>query len=210
MVALPSACEERIGAPQNHWRFVVSDKRTLSMPLAPEAEKDIVTSHGRRLRLRPIGPDDDDELIEMGRRSAPEDLRLRFFRAVRPEPGPLVTMLTDFDHTHHRVAGAYDPKLPRGPRELLGGVRLIWKPDLSSGEFAIMVRSDLKRHGLGRCLMAEMLSWAVDLGLARVDGDVLRENTAMLRLLRACGGSILPMGSDPGVISVTFDPPKRI
>src|SRR5262245_12693580 len=143
------------------------------MPLAPEAEKDIVTSEGRRLRLRPLGPDDDDELLEAGRHSTPEDLRLRFFRTVRVEPGPLLTMLTHFDHDYHRAVAAYDPASPRGPDDLLGGVRLIWKPDLTSGEFAIMVRSDLKRHGLGRCLMAEMLEWAVDLGLGRVDGEVL-------------------------------------
>ena len=180
------------------------------MPLPPEAEVDIVTRKGRHLRLRPIGPNDDDELIEIGRRSTPEDLRLRFFGPIRPEPGHLVTMLTDFDHAHHRVAGAYDPALPRGPHELMGGVRLIWEPDLSRGEFAIMVRSDLKREGLGRCLMAEMLGWAVDLGLARVDGDVLRENTAMLRLARSCGGVILPLGSDPGIVNITFNPPQRI
>jgi acetyltransferase len=180
------------------------------VPLAPEAEKDVVTSRGRHLRLRPIGPDDEDELIEIGRRSTAEDLRLRFFGPIRPEPGALVTMLTDFDHSHHRVAGAYDPAAPRGPHELLGGVRLIWKPDLSRGEFAIMVRSDLKRQGLGRCLMAEMLGWAVDLGLGRVDGDILRENTPMLRLLRSCGGAILPMGEDPSVVNVTFEPPRRI
>lgn len=184
--------------------------RTLAMTLAPEAEKDVVTGKGRRLRLRPIGADDDDAFIEVGRRSTPEDLRLRFFSAVRPEPGPLVKMLTDFDHHHHRVVGAYDPALPRGPQELLGGVRLIWKPDLSCGEFAIMVRSDCKRLGLGRCLMAEMLGWAVDLGLARVDGEVLSENIAMLNLARACGGHILPAGPEPGVSTVTFDPPARI
>jgi acetyltransferase len=180
------------------------------MTLAPEAEKDIVTAKGRRLRLRPIGADDDDEMIEMGRRSTPQDLRLRFFSAIRPEPGPLVTMLTHFDHSHHRVAGAYDPESPRGADELLGGVRLVWEPDLSRGEFAIMVRSDQKRLGLGRTLMAEMLGWAVDLGLARVDGEVLAENTAMLRLVRACGGAVRPFGPDPGTISVTFDPPARI
>jgi acetyltransferase len=180
------------------------------MALAPEAEKNIVTSEGRRLRLRPIGSDDEDELVEMGRRSTPEDLRLRFFGPVRPEPGPLVTMLTHFDHDHHRAVGAYDPGLPRGPQELLGGVRLFWKPDLSRGEFAIMVRSDLKRHGLGRCLMAEMLGWAVDLGLERADGEVLRENTAMLRFVGSCGGTVLPRGSAPGVATVTFHPPRRI
>lgn len=180
------------------------------MSLAPEAEKDIVTSKGRHLRLRPIGPQDEDEVIELGRRSTPEDLRLRFFGPIRPEHGRLVTMLTDFDHAHHRAAGAYDPALPHGPDEFLGGVRLIWEPDLSRGEFAIMVRSDLKRLGLGRSLMAEMLGWAVDLDLARVNGDVLRENTAMLRLARSCGAVILPPAADPSVVTVTFDPPQRI
>jgi acetyltransferase len=180
------------------------------MPLAPEAEKDIVTRDGRRLRLRPIGADDGDDMIEMGQRSTPEDLRLRFFSSIRPAPGPLVRMLTQFDHGHHRVAALYDPASPRGADELLGGVRLVWQPDLSRGEFAMMVRSDQKRHGLGRALMGEMLGWAVDLGLGRVEGEVLSENAAMMRLVRGCGGAILPRGPDPTVTAVVFDPPKRI
>lgn len=180
------------------------------MTLPAEAEKDIVTIEGRRLRLRPIGPDDDDALIDMARRSSPDDLRLRFFSAVRPEPGPLVSSLTHYDHDRQRAVGAYDPELPGGPRELLGVVRLTWSSDHSRGEFAVMVRSDVKGHGLGHCLMAEMLGWAVDLGLARVDGDVLPENTAMLRMVRSCGGVILPRGPDLHTVRVTFDPPRRI
>jgi acetyltransferase len=119
-------------------------------------------------------------------------------------------MLTHFNHDHHRAVGAYDPRSARGPQEMIGGVRLFWKPDLSRGEFAIMVRSDFKRHGLGRCLMAEMLGWAVDLGLARADGEVLSENNAMLHLVRSCGGEILTRASDPSVTDVTFHPPVRI
>ncbi len=180
------------------------------MPLPAEAEKDIVTIEGRRLRLRPIGPDDDEALIDMARRSTPDDLRLRFFTPVRPEPGPLVTSLTHYDHDRQRAAGAYDAELPRGPRELLGVVRLHWQPDHSVGECAVIVRSDFKGHGLGHCLMAEMLGWAVDLGLARVDGDVLPENTAMLRMVRSCGGVILPRGPDLRTVRVTFAPPTRI
>ena len=180
------------------------------MPLPAETEKDIVTIEGRRLRLRPIGPDDDDALIEMGHHSTPEDLRLRFFSLMPPEPGPLISSLTHYDHNRQRAAGAYDPGLRRGREELLGVVRLHWQPDLSRGECAIMVRSDLKGHGLGHCLMAEMLGWAVDLDLARVDGDVLPENTAMLRMVRSCGGVILPRGPDLHIVRVTFDPPRRI
>jgi acetyltransferase len=174
-----------------------------------EVETDIVTIEGRRLRLRPIGPDDDDALVEMGRRSTRDDLRLRFFSAVRPEPGPLVSALTHFDHGRQRAAGAYDPELPNGPRELLGVVRLHWLADHSSAEFAVMVRSDLKGHGLGYCLMQAMLGWAADLDLARVEGDVLPENTAMLHMVRSCGGTILPRGADLHVVRVAFLPPFR-
>jgi acetyltransferase len=180
------------------------------VPLPAETEKDIVTVEGRRLSLRPIGPGDEDALIDMARRSTADDLRLRFFTWVHPEPGPLISSLTHYDHDRQRAAGAYDPALPRGPRELLGVVRLHWQPDHSFGECAVMVRSDLKGHGLGHCLMAEMLGWAVDLGLGRVDGDVLPENSAMLRMVRSCGGVILPRGPDPGTVRVTFDPPRRI
>jgi acetyltransferase len=180
------------------------------MPLPAEAETDIVTIEGRRLRLRPIGPDDDEVLIDMARRSTPDDLRLRFFTPIHPEPGPLVTSLTHYDHDRQRAAGAYDPELPRGPQELLGVGRMTWQPDHSRGEFAIMVRSDFKGHGLGHCLMAEMLGWAVDLGLPRVDGEVLPENSAMLRMVRSCGGVILPRGPDFRTVRVTFDPPRRI
>ncbi len=179
------------------------------MPLPAEAEEDIVTVEGRRLRLRPIGPDDDEAIMEMARRSTPNDLRLRFFSAVRPEPGPLLSALTHFDHSRQRAAGAYDPGRPDGSRELLGVVRLHWRADPSVGEFAIIVRSDLKGHGLGHCLMQAMLGWAANLGLARVEGDVLPENTAMLRMVRSCGGVILPRGPDPHVVSVAFDPPFR-
>jgi acetyltransferase len=178
--------------------------------LPSEDEKDIVTIEGRRLRLRPIGPDDDEAILEMARRSTPDDLRLRFFSAVRPEPGPLVTSLTHYDHGRQRAAGAYDPELPGGPAELLGVGRLNWQPDLSRGEFALMVRSDFKGHGLGHSLMSEMLGWAVDLGLPRVDGEVLPENRAMLRMVLSCGGVILPRGPDFRTVRVAFDPPGRI
>jgi acetyltransferase len=177
---------------------------------AEERETEFVTIEGRRFRLRPIGPDDDDDLIEMGRRSTPDDLRLRFFSAVRPEPGPLISRLTHFDHDRQRAAGAYDPELPRGPHELLGVVRLHWEPDHSLGEPAIMVRSDFKGHGLGYCLMQEMLGWAEDLGLARVEGEVLPENTAMLHMVQSLGGVILPRGPDLHTVRVAFDPPRKV
>ena len=166
-------------------------------------EKDIVLRDGRVLRLRPVQPDDGEALVEMGKRSTPEDLRLRFLSTVRPRLGSLTTMLTAFDPARHLAAAAYAPERPDDG--LLGVIRLIIAPEGDSGEYAIMVRSDFKGHGLGRALMAEMLGWARERGLARVDGQVLHENTRMLHMVTACGGVFLPSDGDYSVVRVAFN-----
>ena len=52
---------------------------------------------------------DAQALVDMGLRSTPEDLRLRFFSPVRPAVGVLTSLLTEFDRAHHIAVAAYDP-----------------------------------------------------------------------------------------------------
>src|SRR5208337_4186748 len=97
----------------------------LTMSYPSNFDKEIVIDGGRRLHLRPIRPEDAPALVEMGLRSTPEDLRLRFFGPIRPMLGPLVTRLTDIDYDRQFAVVAYDPDLPGPDAEILGGVRLI-------------------------------------------------------------------------------------
>ena len=48
---------------------------------------------------------------------------------------------------------------------MLGVVRLHDDPDGNGGEFAILVRSHLKGHGLGWLLMKHMIAYAQEKGL---------------------------------------------
>ena len=64
--------------------------------------------------------------------------------------------------------------------------------DELAGEFAIVVRSDLHGHGLGRLLMACLLDFCRARGLASVHGVALADNVDMHRLARACGFQLLP------------------
>jgi acetyltransferase len=84
-------------------------------------------------------------------------------------------------------------------------VRLIADPNNEVGEYAIMVRSDFKGKGLGYRLMQEMLAYARARGLARVHGDVLRENSAMLTMARELGGVEKGRDEDNRVVEVVFD-----
>ena len=72
--------------------------------------------------------------------------------------------------------------------------RLHDKADATSGEFAILIRSDLKSHGLGWQLMQLIIAYARAKGLRAIEGQVLHENEPMLHMCRDLGFEI---GEDP-------------
>jgi acetyltransferase len=56
-----------------------------------------------------------------------------------------------------------------------------------TGEYAILLRSDLKGRGLGWALMQLIIEYAKSEGLKAISGDVLKENTVMLEMCRNLG-----------------------
>ena len=82
----------------------------------------------------------------------------------------------------------------------LGVARLVRDPDNVEAEFALMVRSDLKGRGLGRLLMQALLDYAAARGTRRLVGYVLRENQAMLTLLKPLGFELRPDEHEPSEV----------
>jgi acetyltransferase len=89
-------------------------------------------------------------------------------------------------------------------REMMGAVRLHADANHESGEYGILLRSDLKGLGLGWELMRLMIEWAKAEGLHEVEGQVLRENTTMLDMCRSLGFSIRVDPDDPEIRVVTL------
>lgn len=56
-----------------------------------------------------------------------------------------------------------------------------------AAEIAVIVRSDRKRRGIGRALVAHAIEWAQNQRLEQLVGLVLAENAAMLALAEAMG-----------------------
>ncbi|MGK9235273.1 GNAT family N-acetyltransferase [Inquilinus limosus] len=157
---------------------------------------------GREITLRPIRPEDEPAIREMLQRSSPEDVRLRFFSAMRSFSHEFAARLTqiDYDREMALVAeGAED-----GRRVLLGAVRIIADPDGETAEYGIMVRSDLKGLGLGHRLMTEIIGYARSRGLKQIFGEVLRENVTMLRMAEELGFAREDVPDEPGLIHVTI------
>jgi acetyltransferase len=86
---------------------------------------------------------------------------------------------------------------------MLGLVRLRDELDEQTAEFAILVRSRLKGHGLGWLLMQRVIDYGKEKRLRRVYGDVLAENASMLQMAAELGFRAQDIGS--GMRRVVLD-----
>jgi acetyltransferase len=85
---------------------------------------------------------------------------------------------------------------------MLGAVRLHADADYERGEYGILIRSDLKGHGIGWQLMRIMIEYARWLGLKAVEGQVLRENRTMLAMCETLGFQLKPDPEDASLMNV--------
>lgn len=158
---------------------------------------------GRRVLLRPIAAEDEHAHERFFEHLAPQDVQMRFFHLIRHVSHRELVRLThiDYDREMAFIATAPDSE---GRPETLGVVRLVGdSEDPGRAEFAIIVRSDLKRQGLGHALMEKMIRYARGKGLREIYGEVLSENRPMIELGKKLG--FHEVAAEHGVIEVRLE-----
>ncbi|HUC16904.1 MAG TPA: bifunctional acetate--CoA ligase family protein/GNAT family N-acetyltransferase [Acetobacteraceae bacterium] len=176
-----------------------SAARRLAIPPYPaELETSLPLDDGGEVRVRPIRPEDEPLLQEMFRHMSAEDVRLRFFTAMREMPHALAARLTQIDYDREMAVIALDEA---GAME--GVARFAADPDNARAEFAVVVRSDRKRHHIGHLLMTYLLEIAHRRGIGEIFGDVVAENAPMIAFCRALGFSIGPHPADRQLLRVS-------
>jgi RimJ/RimL family protein N-acetyltransferase len=151
-----------------------------------------MTLGGERVLIRRMRPEDMALYRDFLADVSAEDLRLRFFADVAELSAAEIDKLSHLDYRHEMAFIALDEDTGR----MLGLVRLKDELDERTAEFAVLVRSRLKGHGLGWLLMQRVIDYAKEKGLRRVYGDVLAENSAMLQMSAELGFYEQDMGSD--------------
>jgi len=86
--------------------------------------------------------------------------------------------------------------------DIAGIVRISADPDNIRAEYAAIVSSHLKGHGLGRRLMTEIIDYARQRGTTEIFGEVLRENKPMLALCDRLGFTRHINPDEPELIEV--------
>lgn len=149
--------------------------------------------------LRPLRPEDAVLYPDFLKAISPEDRRRRFFAAINEFSDKDIAKFTHFD-PHHAMAFI---TIDEDAVKMLGVVRLHEQHEERSAEFAIVLRSDLKGHGLGWIMMQRIIEYAKAKGLERVYGDVLSDNNTMLQMCAELGFRQIEM--QQGVTRLALD-----
>lgn len=152
---------------------------------------------GSQVRLRPIGAADQGRLQDLLDHMSIDDIRRRFFAPIH-EFSPALSWHFSHPDPAREVAIV---AVPLDREELLGVARFA-EGDDRSAEYAIVVRTDRKGHGLGYLMLGRLFEQARARGIVELWGDVLRDNDVMLQIAHELGFTAEQHPDEPGLLRV--------
>jgi acetyltransferase len=181
---------------QPRWAGPLSGNPRFAIRPYPKAwERHLALPDSSRIFVRPIRPEDEALYPAFMSAVTADDVRLRFFAPIKEFSHGFIARFTQIDYARAMAFIAIEEATGR----MLGVVRIHADSEYRTAEYAILVRSDLKGHGLGWLLMELMIDYARAEGLQSIRGQVLQENRTMLQMCRQLGFHITP---DPDEISI--------
>ena len=135
-----------------------------------------------QLLIRPVRADDAAGYAAAAKHCSIEDIRFRLLNGIRQVSQALIARFTEIDYEQTM---AFVAEGLRG--DILAVTRLVRDGCQKSAEFAIIVRTDLQKQGLGTLMQNLLLDYASDLGLKEVWGLVDCENRKALNLVSKFG-----------------------
>ncbi|MDL5156455.1 bifunctional GNAT family N-acetyltransferase/acetate--CoA ligase family protein [Actinomycetospora termitidis] len=174
----------------------------LAVPDAPYPrhwEADVVAADGVTAHLRPITPDDADDVVAFHARLSE---RTRYYRYFSPYPTIPARDLKRFVEVDQHDSVALVLWLATEIIAIGRYVRL--GADDPSAEVAFVVRDDHQGRGLGSILLEHLAAAAEEVGISRFVAEVLSENRAMVHTFRQAGYDVT-RSLDGSTLHLEFD-----
>ncbi len=182
---------------------VPAEDRLAIRPYPRELEREFALADGRRLRLRPILPEDETMIQQLFKRLTPEEIYMRFHGGMKVLQHTLAARLTQIDYDREMALVLTEAGVP-GKSDIYAVARLAADPDFQRAEFSLLVQHDYTGHGVGTRLMQVLIEYARDHGIGELDGLVLRENTVMLDLCRRLGFRAVIISGQSDAVNVVL------
>ncbi len=180
------------------------------LPYPSHLVTECVSSDGRPYTLRPIQPEDGENLQRFVRGLSEQTRYYRFISAISELTPRMLARYTqiDYDREVALVATVPEPDDPspgrRGER-IIGVVRYLLNPDRDTGEYAVVIADDWQGRGLGSRLMRTIVDVAARRGMRQLIGYVLGNNRPMLTMMQRLGFRVATDPDDPAMRLVIRD-----
>jgi acetyltransferase len=166
-------------------------------PYPAQYDSQLVTDGGAAIRIRPIRPEDEPLMIRFHEKLSDQTVYLRYLQQLKLDQRVAHERLArvcfiDYDREMALVALSGTGE----NEEIVAVARLTKSHGVNQAEFAILVRDDFQRKGLGKALMERLLQVARDEKIARVVAFMRPDNLGMQKLATRVGFA-LDSASDP-------------
>ena len=174
------------------------------LPYPSGQEREWPLKGGGVYTVRPIHPDDAENLQALVRGLSAESRYFRFASQMPELPVRMLARFTliDYDREMALVAAvkerstAEDGTVTETER-IVGVSRYITNPDGNTCEFSLVVADDFAGKGLGSRLMLSIIEAARGKGLSEIIGLILTNNQPMLKLMHSLGFTVSAFPEDP-------------
>jgi GNAT superfamily N-acetyltransferase len=175
---------------------LVSPKRTAYV-YPSDLECDVTTGTGATLHMRPIRPDDADQLVHFHLNLSSGSIYRRYF-SFHPELSENeVEHLTTVDYVDRLAFIVEDGD------QLVAVGRYDRIPDTSEAEVAFLVTDRYQHHGLGLLLLKHLADAAFPIGITTFTAETQVNNRSMLGVFNDSGFPVTSSIEDE-IVSLTF------
>lgn len=171
-------------------------------PYPANLESSLMLADGSEVLVRPIRPEDARIEADFVANLSAESKYFRFMHGLDRLTPSMLARFTQIDYDREMALVAIHTG-EDGKDSFLGVARYVTNPDGSSCEFALTVADEWQSRGLGPKLMERLIQIARERGLDTMMGEVLAQNSRMLRMCKRIGFHSLRSPEDPEVILVT-------
>jgi len=145
---------------------------------------------GTPITIRPIRPEDEPLMVQFHSTLSERSVYLRYFSSLTLRSRVMHERLVricfgDYDREMALIAEHTDPNT--GRQAILGVGRLIKLRSRNEVEVAVLVSDEWQRRGIGMALLQKAIAVARAEKVARVSGELLRDNLGMQTLLKKTG-----------------------
>jgi acetyltransferase len=162
---------------------------------------------GSVVRIRPIRPEDESWMIQFHKKLSESTVYMRYLGFLKLEQRiahERLTRICFIDYDQEMVLVSEFPSTPSGQSEIIGVGRLSKLHGRDEAEFAVLIRDDFQKQGLGSELLTRLLAVARNERLERVIAIMSAENSGM-RKMAARAGFHLSESSEDHLVTAVVD-----